>query len=830
MLRILLTALFTLSAVVTAQAQEATERPQAILVLDASGSMWGQIDGVNKIVIARDVVTNLLGTLPEDQALGLVAYGHRTKGDCGDIELLAEPGADRAAIADAVNALNPKGKTPLSAAVVQAAEALKYSEEAATVILVSDGIETCDFDPCEVGRQLETTGVNFTAHVIGFDVADAETRAQLQCLADETGGSFRTASDAGELAQALTEVATAPVPEPEPEAITVTFRAVDGPGGVVMNRDIVWTITAGDATLAEGSDDASPVLEIAPGMEGLATVTRLLDEEVVEARFTVGTASQVVEVILPKYAPPATVEAPASAPAGSMVPVTFTGPRGDGDYIASAEIGSEDGHYVEYSYVADAEGDTVEVRMPPTPGPAEIRYVLAKGLQALGRTEIEVTPLTISLSAPEGASVGTTPEIAWEGPDYQGDFITVSTTDAEDGQYETYEYTREGSPLPLVMPSEPGTYELRYVLAASGTVAGRSAPFEVAAASVSVSGPTEAVAGSEIEVTWQGPDAQNDYISIARADDDDGYETYSYTRGTNPLKVETPIEPGDYEIRYVLNQNRTVLARQAITLTEVGAQVTAPATALAGTDVSVEWTGPGYASDFISFAEAGSDDGTYVTYTYTKEGSPLKIEAPTTPGSYEIRYIANADYTMLAAAPITVEAAEATLSAPDRAPAGAPLKVDWTGPETRNDYIAVAEPGSEAGDYVNYEYINRGNPLEIDLPATPGDYELQYVLTGRPVTIITRRPITVEEVTASLTGERRESSIAITWEGPGYRRDYVTIARPEDDPGTYEDYAYTNRGETVEVDVPETPGTYELRYILDGDVDRVLARVPFTVE
>jgi integrase len=41
--------------------------------------------------------------------------------------------------------------------------------------------------------------------------------------------------------------------------------------------------------------------------------------------------------------------------------VTFTGPRGDGDYIASAEIGSEDGHYVEYSYVVDAEGDVVAV-------------------------------------------------------------------------------------------------------------------------------------------------------------------------------------------------------------------------------------------------------------------------------------------------------------------------------------------------------------------------------------------------------------------------------------------------------------------------------------
>ena len=160
MVRAFITTLLFLATTLVATAQD---RPSAILVLDASGSMWGQIEGVNKIVIAREVVGDLLGTLPEDQALGLVAYGHRTKGDCGDIELLYEPGTDRQAIADAVNGLNPKGKTPLSAAVLQAAEALKYTEEAATVILVSDGIETCDVDPCALGRQLEETGVGFTA-------------------------------------------------------------------------------------------------------------------------------------------------------------------------------------------------------------------------------------------------------------------------------------------------------------------------------------------------------------------------------------------------------------------------------------------------------------------------------------------------------------------------------------------------------------------------------------------------------------------------------------------------------------------------------------------
>ena len=48
-----------------------------ILILDASNSMWGQIDGVNKIVIAREAVGGLIDDLPDASNVGLVAYGHR---------------------------------------------------------------------------------------------------------------------------------------------------------------------------------------------------------------------------------------------------------------------------------------------------------------------------------------------------------------------------------------------------------------------------------------------------------------------------------------------------------------------------------------------------------------------------------------------------------------------------------------------------------------------------------------------------------------------------------------------------------------------------------
>ena len=121
----------------------------------ASGSMWGQIDGRAKLEIAREALGTVLTGLPENTEIGLMAYGHRTKGDCGDIELIVPPASGTGpAIIDAANAMKFLGKTPLSDAVRMAAGDLRSTEEKATVILITDGIETCDADPCALGDRV----------------------------------------------------------------------------------------------------------------------------------------------------------------------------------------------------------------------------------------------------------------------------------------------------------------------------------------------------------------------------------------------------------------------------------------------------------------------------------------------------------------------------------------------------------------------------------------------------------------------------------------------------------------------------------------------------
>jgi Ca-activated chloride channel homolog len=251
---------FLLPAVASAQAS-------TIIVLDASGSMWGQIGGRSKIEIARETLSAVLGALPVETELGLMVYGHRSRGNCADIELVVPPApATAAAITSFVARVNPVGRTPLTESVRQAAEVLRYTEEPATVVLVTDGIETCEADPCALAAELEAAGIDFTAHVVGFGLSDEEGR-KVACLAESTGGLYLAAQDGASLGLALQQVVaveTSPVPEPEP---------VPEPAPAALEFNLQAT-----ASLSEESDDitASAVRwDLFPVINGVVATSAL---------------------------------------------------------------------------------------------------------------------------------------------------------------------------------------------------------------------------------------------------------------------------------------------------------------------------------------------------------------------------------------------------------------------------------------------------------------------------------------------------------------------------------------------------------------------------
>ncbi len=220
---------------------------RVILVLDASGSMWGKINGKAKIDIAKSVVGKVLSTWKPEDDIGLVVYGHREKGSCTDIETVWPPRPlTISQFMSPIKNLSPRGKTPMTQAVRQAAEALKYTEQKSTVILVSDGLETCDADPCEVAREMEKAGVELTVHTVGFGLDDQNAVGQLKCMAEETGGISVLADNAEELETALNQAVEADEPPPPPPKPAPTPEPV-------ISKDFI-----GHVYMAEGIELPTP--------------------------------------------------------------------------------------------------------------------------------------------------------------------------------------------------------------------------------------------------------------------------------------------------------------------------------------------------------------------------------------------------------------------------------------------------------------------------------------------------------------------------------------------------------------------------------------------
>lgn len=187
-----------------------TDEINILFILDSSGSMKANIQGRTKMDIAKEVVNQLASELPKDVKAGLLVYGHRQKDDCKDTELVIPVGpVDTGDFSQKVNALQPIGQTPISFSLTEAAAVLKDKKGKKTVILVSDGEETCKQDPCDVAKELKAADIDLRTHVIGFGIDKASAKKQLSCIAEATGGVYKDAGSATELKDVLKGLAEA---------------------------------------------------------------------------------------------------------------------------------------------------------------------------------------------------------------------------------------------------------------------------------------------------------------------------------------------------------------------------------------------------------------------------------------------------------------------------------------------------------------------------------------------------------------------------------------------------------------------------------------------
>lgn len=205
---------------------QAAARTNMLFILDASNSMWGQVEGKSKISSAQEVLGTLLTDLPADTSIGLMTYGHRDKASCTDIELLSPIGTDKPdSLTTKINGIQPKGKTPIAAALKSSVDAFAKNEgENNHVVLISDGLESCDGDPCAAAGLLASANIKARVHVVGFDVG-ADERKKLECIPEMGNGKYFSAANAAELKLAVAEVKKEAVkPPPAPPVAKEYFR------------------------------------------------------------------------------------------------------------------------------------------------------------------------------------------------------------------------------------------------------------------------------------------------------------------------------------------------------------------------------------------------------------------------------------------------------------------------------------------------------------------------------------------------------------------------------------------------------------------------------
>jgi len=757
----IVTAALAALALAAALPSLAQERPGTILVLDASGSMWGQIDGVNKITIAREVVADILADFPADQNLGLVAYGHRERGDCADIETLVEPAPGTAPeIAHLVNLLNPRGMTPMADSIVAAAEALRFTEQAATVILVSDGIETCNPDPCAAARILAETGVDFTAHVIGFDVAgEAGALAQMQCMAEVTGGHFHTADNAAELTEALREVvaapppeaAPAPEPEPEPEPAPVPPQGVvTAPAQAVVGaefrvgweadglspRDYVTIVPAGADAGQYGDytrvgDNNQGTLR-APGMPGLYEV-RLQTEH--GAQVLASTPIEVIDV-------PVSVTAPAQAVVGAEFRVNW---EADGlnprDYVTIVPAGAEEGQSGDYTRLGDNNQGTL--RAPGTPGLYEVRLQMEHSGRVLASTPIEVIDVPVSVTAPAQAVVGAEFRVNWEADGLNPrDYVTIVPAGAEEGQSGDYTRLGDTNQGTLRAPGTPGLYEVRLQMEHSGRVLA-STPIEVIDVPVSVTAPAQVVVGAEFRVGWEVEGLNpRDYVTIVPAGAEEGqYGDYTRIGDDREGRLRAPAQTGLYEVRLQMEHSGRVLASTPIEIVAGEVALAGPERLRAGAEMTVSWTGTIHPRDYITIVPAGAEDGAYGDYFRVGQATQGKLAAPEAPGLYELRYMLDAGDVVMARHAVEVLEADAPLDdgagleVPATAQPGQTVTVSWTGgSDSADQRVTLARADQPDFTWITAESAIGRNAIKLTLPAEPGSYEVRYLdLAGQQV-------------------------------------------------------------------------------------------------
>ena len=174
-----------------------------LFILDASNSMNAKWDNeTTRIEAAKELLAKSVDSLrgTPNLEVALRVYGHQSPitanfQDCNDTKLEIPFGPDNYdKIKYKIKSIQAKGTTPIARSLEAAAEDFPDQTSRNIIILITDGLEACDNDPCVIAKKLKDKGVKVTPFVIGLGM-DLSYLEKFNCIGPyfdaETKDSFK---------------------------------------------------------------------------------------------------------------------------------------------------------------------------------------------------------------------------------------------------------------------------------------------------------------------------------------------------------------------------------------------------------------------------------------------------------------------------------------------------------------------------------------------------------------------------------------------------------------------------------------------------------------
>lgn len=180
--------------------------------------MGKSFQGVSRINAARTMIEEQLAALDSSVPVGLVAYGNGIDG-CDSSRLYAPVElANRVNIQKAVRLMHPAGNTPIAQSLRMVRERMLPEIGDATIVLISDGAESCGGNPELEARKLVIDHPGTRLHIIGMSIEKKELPG-FRVLARHGRGRFFDTQTYTDFARAIRLVS-------DP-----SFREIEQPGG-----------------------------------------------------------------------------------------------------------------------------------------------------------------------------------------------------------------------------------------------------------------------------------------------------------------------------------------------------------------------------------------------------------------------------------------------------------------------------------------------------------------------------------------------------------------------------------------------------------------------